>query len=764
MPRRLRPEDFGNVTFADPTSNYVPENLQAIAGTTQALESAYQRNLGEYKKLDLALASLRTLPQDQPIVKSRIEDLRSQLDNIRSSGEFEMADLQIEDAARSFATDEIISKSVEANKQRQQNIEAIMKDPNYRTQQERLAAIALSDARYQGVQRVDPKTLQPTDDPSGIVIGDYMGYTPGKRVDITRKADQLGSGYKADTLANQGVQFDPSGRIITQSLAVSGVNEATIRNDLAKTFANDPEIQSTLRQDFELSAIQTNPEFFTNGQLNATGQAAEEEYIKDRLETEVDRAASKYGFTSRQTQTKVSADQAALRQKKAQLDAEVTYNTARSTVVPGKNFDVNQHEQLLQDTKSTIKALTRDKADAIASKSGAWTIDKAQELRRLKQLQSQKEIQYINYSSIVKNTDAGKQIINRVANSANLPSTSDEIQEFFNGNPDKLVRHLTNGKYDYNSLQSEVDKYLTTYAGGTGGATATGYRGMPAIIRNTLDIISPAKSEYNNLINNEVKGKPIGLDANILSIRDKTGKDIISESLTDNVDTNPAAYLIDDGTGREIPLDQFRADNELLEGYNMNVSLLGSRIGGRDAYAVSFIPTGKDASDREQISRVIYPGKGSGPLEQHNNERIMKLALESGGVRVKDDRSPINYGLDANALQTTTENKDLYRIGQAREAERIFSDGFSGIQKLIESAGYIPEGSYDVSIPVAGQGMKKVKLVASPDPNEGFITLKVINPTTGKELPIKERTTSLKDLYVELLKNDYKLKNPNNAR
>jgi len=728
----FRKEDFGSNQLAAPTSGYVGEELGVIQGASTALEQAYQRNLGQYNKTKLAVDSVKRLPQDNELIQGRIQGLETSLDDIKASGDFELMGLKVNEVATSFAGDQAIQKAQQNYAKRQEVIDTITKDPNYRNEEERLSAIALADQRYSGVRRVDPATGLDTDDTSGIIVGDYQGYTPGKRVDVPSKIDSIADGYKADRLANSGVQFDGQGRIITQSLSTAGVSEQQIYNDLQNSFANDIEVTSSLEQDFELSNIRSNPQYYENGRLNAEGLQAQDEYVTNQIETFANQAAEKYGFTERASSVKLQADAAGLRAKQQKLEANITTSYDRTTVVADDKYDATAHRGFIRDTNKVIKGLEKQQKTAIAGNTGEWTVDKADELRRLKQTRDNHEFRFSLFKNATLKTDEGKAFKDKFLKRFNLKEDSNEAEEFLKGNPEPLARMISNGREGFDDIEDK-----------------TGLRREAAIA--SAEAISYYQQEYERVVSDVVKANDVAFDANTISVRDKAGKDIASTILTDNVSINPSAYLIDDGTGREVPLDQFQVENGLHEGYDMNTKLLADRIGGRDGYLITYTPKGKKANERETVSRVIYPGKGTALVEKQNNENLAVAALEAGGLRVGDDRSAVDFTLDIDRQNVSSTVKNLYKKVQAKEAERRFANGFTKLTNMYNDQGFISPGDHDVTFTGSDGAVNKATVKAEASP-EGFTTLRVVSTINGGPITRAKNMTSLKDVYVDMLK------------
>lgn len=732
----LNKDDFGTANLVEPTSQYVGDNLAVLQGASAAAEQAYQRERSNFNKVDLAVDNVSALGADQALLGTETQGFKDTLNRIQEVGRFETAGTEIDNAARSFATNKKVQR-IQANEAKSREVRnAINANKNYRTQDERNAAIYLADQRYKGVQ-VDADT--------GNVFGDYDGYQVSDRADVATRIDKLNTGWKADAESTSGVQFDKDGQlvkdangnILTIANTVAGVSEAQLRKSMKASIQADPEIQASINQDFELANAK-NEDYFTQGHLNDVGIAAQKEYRDQRLGIEIDKAAEKFGFVSTNTQIGLQQDKGAAANRKAKLAGKITSSVDRTTVALGDDYKPTEHDQVIKDSKKIIGDLERLRD----SGSDEWSYLSAGQLEQAKKDMETEEIKYNNVKSTFTQSPEGKALIKEVADGWNIDVDSDAMEAAINGDYDPIARLVTNGKFSFSEwFDDSVNRGNDLI--------------KPASMIEAFNRIVDLKGNLEDGAQTFLESKQISHDANAITIRDAAGKDVITESLTENVSVNPSAYLIKDEKGKSIPLDQYEKEEGTYEGYKRTVKLLESDINGEQAYLITWTPKeGKDANDLEVKSSILYPGKGSEDMGRIHNEMLITKALESSGDRVAGDRGKVDTTLDIDQDRPNMsfEDKRVYKIGQRKEASRIYKQHFKGLQHEWEQNKHFTQGEFTTTIPVKGSaGLVSVRVVKAKD-ESGFVRLNVYDTKTGKKM-MRTPKASINDMMVELYKN-----------
>lgn len=360
---------IGDLTYTTPFPSYVGLPVETLGKATDELADKYKANRTKYAELNTALAKDLVLDQDSAIKQKAMDKLKQVGDQFTTEGNWEYGFTPITKAAEDYLGNQGLMKAKANYLKREENIKALQSLVGKEgfTQERINQAIAKSDAQYQPVQYIDPKTGQVIDEttPGGIYTGEYKGWTPAAYADINKLAEMYGSQQVANYVAEKGYTIGGNGRIYTDASETKEITYDEIIRDLTKVMKTDVPINDWLNSQFEMDNFgKTIWKSRDGASYDLTNpnqrQKAIEKFKDEEMTLAMQGAAGRHEMKSIATEKGLQFDQLWMHQQEWDLKKKLAKQKGANKVVSlNASFQKGQMEQITPQTYEDVKNVRR---------------------------------------------------------------------------------------------------------------------------------------------------------------------------------------------------------------------------------------------------------------------------------------------------------------------------------------------------------------------------------------------------------------------
>lgn len=273
---------FPNFSYNEERPQYVGRDVEGIKELNTVLAQKYQLNKQAKIQAEDLLHSLQTLDVDSPYKRKAVEDFNGQLQQVVDNNEYENATQVVEKAVTGVKRNQGLQQSVKNYAAYQEYAQALKDDPKGWTDQEIASILAESVESYNGVEVNE----------YGEAVGTFNGYNPGKKVNMSTKADEALEGFAANKNVTVSALRDLLGNG-TKYAMTTKENETITRDEvlayIKNYYGNDPEIQKYYETksiiDSRKSPVQLSRDLQGNlDELNIYGVygSAYKDYLRDK--------------------------------------------------------------------------------------------------------------------------------------------------------------------------------------------------------------------------------------------------------------------------------------------------------------------------------------------------------------------------------------------------------------------------------------------------------------------------------------------------